>query len=254
MSYQFSTIKCVLHKLTLLLWFISPQVHAEILSFGLDLSEGGRLTPKAVGQFEMYMAQQDCELKIVAANKPDTTQLYFSPLERITAPLHQQKLLSISTLNNEPLTITILVKSSTGINDLSSLKNQRVAIISHSSYVGGVMAKNILSQSIGDLEDEKVYETRDYFGALSLLLHGDVFTAAIPGPLARQWKDHNKLSIIAESQGFSTGGLFIASDIEKSKKTLCMTAFSSLKRKSRRDRKMNIFPSWAVGFKATRNL
>ena len=251
MTYQISALKQTFFKLPLLLyWLISSPVYADALSFGLDLSEGGRLTPKAVSQFETYMAQQDCELKIEATNKPDITKLYFSPLISAVDLLNKQKILSISTLNSEPLTITILVKSSTGVDNLSSLQGKRLAIISHYSYIGGTTAKDILAQSGIKLEEKKVYETGNYFGAMSLLLHGDVFSAAIPGPLARQWKDHNKLSIVAESQGFSTGGLFIASDIDKSKKALCIAAFSSLKKKNRRDKRMNIFPSWAAGFKA----
>jgi len=84
---------------------------------------------------------------------------------------------------------------------------------------------------------------------MSLLLHGDVFIAAIPGPLARQWKEHNKLSIIAESAPFQLGELLINESMSRNQRESCTQAFLSLSKTNRRDKKMDIFPAWLMGFK-----
>ncbi len=243
-------VTVIMKRLLALCLLTCFQAYAEPLSLGLDLKEGGRLTPKAVSQFERYMALQDCELKIETdSQKISKSDLYFSALDLPPLLPSHNKVLSASILNNEPLTITILVKSSTGISDLSSLQGERLAIISYISHVGGIKATTLLTASGLDLNKGKIYQTGNYLGAMSLLLHGDVFMAAIPGPLARQWLKHNELTIIAESEPTETGGLFIKPLIGQARKASCITAFKSLKKEHRRDKKMVIFPSWLTGFK-----
>lgn len=225
------------------------------LDFQLDMSEGGRLTAKSISQFESYMTEQGCDLEVNTQAKQgneNSPDLYFSALSHIynnkgiQPPL--TKALSVATINNEPLTITILIKSSTNVDDISSLTGERLAIISHNSYLGGLHAKDLLSKFGASLDKQKIYETGNYFGAMSLLLHGDVFIAAIPGPLARQWKTYNKLSIITESEPLESGGMFIKPSVPQTIRSLCIAAFTSLKKEHRRDKKMDIFPSWLGGF------
>ena len=62
------------------------------------------------------------------------------------------------SLGAYPLTITILVKSSTGISDLSSLQGERLAIISYISHVGGIKATTLLTASGLDLNKGKILE------------------------------------------------------------------------------------------------
>jgi hypothetical protein len=237
---------------------VIPYTYSAPLSFGIDLTEGGRLTKKAITQFESYMKRQGCYLKIEPQVKPTTksaSDFYFSALDPTLNQDEQlflqdkDRVLTASTLNNEPLTITILIKSSTNIENLSSLKNERLAIISHSAHLGGRQAKRLLAESGVSLDIGKIYETGNYFGALSLLLHGDVFIAAIPGPLARHWKTYNKLSIIAESSAFNLGGVFSKPSLPQAIKSVCIQAFRSIKKEHRRDKKMDVFPSWLARFK-----
>lgn len=251
----FETVS-LLHKpfLTLPVFILcvlmSFQTSARPLQMGLNLSEGGVLTIKAISKFEKYMSLQSCEIKInTTKEEMNKHDIYFVPLELPKVPLGFNQALSIRVMNNEPLTSAILIKSSTGISELSSVQSERLAIISHSSYVGAEVPKKMLLQSGIQLDKKKIYSTKSYIGALSLLLHGDVFIAAIPGPLARQWLTHNKLSIITESERFRVGGLLFNTAIPKKQKESCMTAFENLKKDNRRDRKMNIFPEWLEGFK-----
>lgn len=234
----------------------SYQAYSTPLNFGLDLTEGGRLSSKATTQFEKHMAEQNCELTIVDETSLslesldfESLDLYFSVVEAGLAPTHFLPALIARTINDEPLTITILIKSSTNIDTLVSIQGERLGIISHKSFLGGEQAKRLLTDAGIRLHNSKIYQTENYFGAISLLLHGDVFIAAIPGPLASQWKEHNKLSIIAESKPFQLGELFINTSVTKSQRESCTQAFLSLSKANRRDKKMDIFPAWLAGFK-----
>jgi len=229
----------------------SYQAYSTPLNFGLDLTEGGRLSSKATTQFEKHMAEQNCELTIVdeTSLSLESLDLYFSVAEAGLAPTHLLPALTARTINDEPLTITILIKSSTNIDTLVSIQGERLGIISHKSFLGGEQAKRLLTDAGIRLHNSKIYQTENYFGAISLLLHGDVFIAAIPGPLASQWKEHNKLSIIAESKPFQLGELFINTSVTKSQRESCTQAFLSLSKANRRDKKMDIFPAWLAGFK-----
>ncbi len=232
---------------------INSLAYAAPFSFALDLSEGGRLSSKAVSQFEKHMVEQGCELAIVDESNRDlesltNVDLYFSVAVAGSTSTQLLPVLKAKTINDEPLTITILIKSSTSIDTLASLQGERLGIISHTSFLGGEQAKRLLTNSDINLDNSKIYQTGNYLGAMSLLLHGDVFIAAIPGPLARQWKEHNKLSIIAESEPFQLGELLINTSLTKSQRESCTQAFLSLSKANRKDRKMNIFPAWLVGF------
>ena len=232
----------------------NSQAYAAPLSFALDLTEGGRLSSKAISQFEKHMAKQGCELAIVAESSQDLESLenvdmYFSVDSAELRSTHLMPALIAKTINNEPLTVTILIKTSTNIDTLASLQGERLAIISHNSFLGGEQAKQLLTDSGISLDNSKTYETGNYFGAMSLLLHGDVFIAAIPGPLARQWKEHNKLSIIAESAPFQLGELFINKSMTERQRRSCTQAFLSLSKTNRRDKKLDVFPAWLAGFR-----
>jgi len=227
---------------------VSIQAFAAPLSLSLDLTEGGRLSPKAISQFEQYMAQQECEIKVLT-KKTIESDVYFSAQLNSTQSLPSYiRRMKAFTIDNRPLTMSILVKSSTNLEDLSSVQGERLAIMSHDSYLGGVLSKKLLTDIGIKLIPAKVYETGNYFGAVSLLLHGDVFIAAIPGPLARKWQGHNKLSIIAESAAASLGELLFKPSLPESKIESCIKGFSTLTKINRRDKKMKIFPSWLGGF------
>jgi len=250
--------KTLLFKLGFLMTSLlaSYQAYSTPLNFGLDLTEGGRLSSKATTQFEKHMAEQNCELTIVdetslslESSDFESLDLYFSVVEAGLAPTHFLPALIARTINDEPLTITILIKSSTNIDTLVSIQGERLGIISHKSFLGGEQAKRLLTDAGIRLHNSKIYQTENYFGAISLLLHGDVFIAAIPGPLAKKWKEHNKLSIIAESKPFQLGELFINTSVTKSQRESCTQAFLSLSKANRRDKKMDIFPAWLAGFK-----
>ncbi len=231
--------------------FVASSQAFAALSLSLDLTEGGRLRPKAISQFEKYMTQQACEIKVLTKNALES-DIYFSAQLNSPQSLPSYKpLMKAYAIDNHPLTMSILVKSSTNLEDLSSVQGERLAIMSHNSYLGGDLGKKLLTDAGIRLIADKIYETGNYFGAMSLLLHGDVFIAAIPGPIARRWQGHNKLSIIAESEVLSLGELLFKPSIPEPMIERCIKAFSSLSKIDHRDKKMSIFPAWLAGFQVS---
>lgn len=252
--------------LALICALLSPRALAETkLSFSLSDSEGGQLRKRSISRFENYLDQQNCAIKISPA-----TSTLISPSSLINADILFSAELPLTTLelkqqgyqplnraliaNNQALTMTLMIKKSTGIEDLSSLTGERLGIVSQDSFIGGKIAKQLLADAGVVLKQDDIYETGSYLGAMSMLLHGDVFFAAIPGPLARQWKDYNKLNIIAESSAFELGIIYIKSELPESTKHACQQAFNNLSKKvpsgKAKNKKMIIFPSWVVGFKS----
>ena len=240
----------------LLTGLFSTHALAEPLTFSVDEYEDGRLTPTSVAQFEHYMAINHCAIRLVKQpqlkDQPPSSDLFFSARPNTLIAHQHEHYEAINTAiyqDNQPLTIAILIKSSTAVNDLTSMQGERLAIISDQSFLGGKQAKALLADAGIVLAGKNIIETGSYLGAMSLLLHGDVFIAAIPGALARRWQNHNKLSIIAESAPFKLGVILINSALSNAQKDHCRSAFSLLNKANRRDKKLNVFPSWLMGFK-----
>jgi len=231
--------------------FMASSQAFAALTLGLDLTEGGRLSSTAISQFEKYMTQQACEIKVLTKNVIESDIYFSAQLNNPKRLLSYHSLMKANAIDNRPLTMSILIKSSTNLEDLSSVQGERLAIISHNSYLGGDLGKKLLTDAGIKLITDKIYETGDYFGAMSLLLHGDVFIAAIPGPLAKKWQIHNKLTIIAESEVLYLGELLFKPSIPEPMIERCIKAFSSLAKVDRRDKKMSIFPAWLGGFQVS---
>ncbi len=87
------------------------------------------------------MATTGCPAKVSISNK--SADIYFSAQPPINPSILTEGFKIINsalTHNQNPLTIAILIKSKTAIKDLSSLQGERLAIISHNSYIGGEQA------------------------------------------------------------------------------------------------------------------
>lgn len=242
---------------------LSSQRQENAITFAIELQEGGRLTNKAVSLFESYMERQSCSVIVIEQphRKPHSKQqpdLLFSVKQTETNPDSEaddnpfpnyEPFLIARTINDEPLTITLMTKSSANINDITSLQGERFAVLSQDAFLGGKLAIELLAKSGVDPSSNTLYQTGNYLGSISLLLHGDVFFAAIPGPLARLWKGSNKLSIIAESSDFQLGQLLIKKGMKNELRKNCQQALLKLKPSHKRDKKMAIFPAWFAGFK-----
>ncbi len=244
--------KCSLFILSLSLVF-SMNVGSDTLPFMLMPEEGGSQASKARRSFEMYMAESGCKVKVIFINKSiKESDMYFSAKpSSISQDDHKQydRLVKIKTYNNIPLTSTVLIKSSTGISDLKSTRGERLSVVFKGSYLGWGEIQNLYSNAGIKLDERDVYEAGSYEGVIALLLHGDVFVAGLPGPLAKRWAIANNLTIIAESEEISVGDVWIRKQLTDDKKQACKKSLVSLQRTNRRDKRMSIFPAWVEGFK-----
>jgi len=231
----------------------SMGVSSEPLSFKLMVGEGGAQSSKAKLSFEAYMSESDCDVKVsFVKDDINGSSLSFSAKPLLGMLIDEKKyepLVQVRTYKNYPLTSAVLVKASTGIKDLNSIEGERLSVISKSSYLGWERIQKLYSEANTELVNKDIYETGGYEGAIALLLHGDVFSAALPGPLARRWLTANKLIIVAESDELNIGEIRVKKALSEVKKHACKKALISLERANRRDKRMSIFPAWVEGFK-----
>jgi ABC-type phosphate/phosphonate transport system substrate-binding protein len=237
----------------------SMGVCSEPLPFMLMTGEGGAQSPKAKLSFEAHMAESDCSVKVSFVNntvKGSALSFSAKPLSNnlIDKGVDEDKneyesLAQIRTYKNYPLTSAVLVKASTGISDLKSIEGERLSVISKTSYLGWEVIQGLYHDASTEIDGKDIYETGGYEGAIALLLHGDVFSAALPGPLARRWLTANMLTIVAESDVLNIGEVWVKKELSEVQKKLCRKALISLERTTRRDKRMSIFPAWVEGFK-----
>lgn len=231
---------------------ISHAAVANTLTFSLPAGEGGSDSKRAISSFEHYMADNNCASKIVFSSDEIAADIYFSTAPPLppTEQQHEYSVLARATsYNNQPLTTAILIKSSTGISNLASVENERLSIISKTSYLGWQEVKKLYQNAGVAIDPGDLYITGTYEGAIALLLHGDVFVAALPGPMARRWATANALSIIAESKPLDIGHVWVSRKLPASKAHTCREALLALKRSNRRDKRLTVFPGWVEGFR-----
>lgn len=233
----------------------SIGVCSEPLPFLLITGEGGAQSSKAKLSFEAHMAENDCSVKVSFVNNTVTgSVLNFSAKPPSNNLIDEDKndyeiLVQIRTYKNYPLTSALLVKASTGISDLKSIEGERLSIVSTSSYLGWEVIQGLYHGASTEIDDKDIYEAGGYEGVIALLLHGDVFSAALPGPLARRWLTANRLTIVAESDELDIGEVLVKKELSEVQKQDCRKALISLERTTRRDKRMSIFPAWVEGFK-----
>lgn len=232
---------------------MSMGVESQPLTFGLKNGEGGHQTGRAVDAFEGHMAENGCEVKVLFSDeRVGNGAIYFSaspPEKHENKSQSYERLADIRTYQDYPLSTAVLIKASTGITDLKSAAGERLSVVSDVSYIGWEVVQQLYSDAGVTINSDNVYLTEFYEGAITLLLHGDVFAAAVPGPLARRWAKPNGLNIVAESEVLDVGAVWINGSIERSQRAQCRNALLGLKRTTRRDKRMNIFPAWVEGFK-----
>ena len=181
-------------------------------------------------------------------SSPRSSSPQLSLKQELQEDLLYEPLVVVRTWQDYPLTSTVLVKSSTGLTNLTGLKGQRIAYISEGAYMGRLVAEKLLSDASVQPRGNSIYLTGGYEGSMTMLLHGDVFAAVIAGPLANRWAKANDLTIVVESEPLDIGYLWIKASLPEDINTVCRNAMLSLQRESRRDKRMKVFPLWVEGF------
>ncbi len=219
-------------------------------TFWLNHHEGGSIKARHQDALARWFQREHCPLKIeLGVGKKKDAAFLFDVREKKSNEF-SRLWLRARTDDPSPLTVHWLVKSSLFLEDLSSLKGERVALFDEQSLSGYQLPMRLLLKSGVSAKDISVYGVSEYQGAMALLLHGDVMAAAFPSPLMSRWSDKNSLVSLGISDVTLISGIWLMSELNKETKKACKKAFLKLSRNSRRDQKMRVFPEWLIGFEA----
>jgi len=239
--------------------FYSPlAINADpAMTFYIDGSEGGEQSARRIVQLKTYFADNNCVINnIILGKGPAPTadaDLFFSPLKQTgpdqSRPAQFKKLLNIKTVDDIPLSSSVMVKASTGIKDLKSLDGVRMGFLSADSLIGYQMPKELFKAAGVTHDPAKITFTDTNFAAITLLMHQDIFSSVIATPVAVGWAKTNDLLIVASTEIVETGGIWAKSNIADEKLNSCTKALSQLNRSDRNLKKLlSIFPYWLDGF------
>lgn len=236
----------------------NPLDSPSDLSFGLSLyintQEGGDISDRRLSDLRNYFNKSRCNIQKVAAGDNSVAgaaaDIVFMPLSQ-DAAIPFQKVFNLGVVGDQPLSASLLVRSSTGIRDITELADVRIAFLSPGSVTGFRLQEALLDDAGVTLQKDLVTFTHSHLGAMSLLLHKDVFAAGVATPLAKKWAKANDLAIVAESQSVVVGGLWMKSTIADEQRENCKRSLKNLF-ENKRDRKVKsltkIFPAWVAGF------
>ncbi len=239
--------------IVLFLMFVSVSSYSQpSLRMYITTQEGANISPRTIANLISYLNQTHCYIdNVIASNGPlflNNEALFFSAIETKT-PTGYQKLLSVKVINNEELSSSVLVRASTGVNELKSLDDIHLAVMSDKSILGNVLALKLLVDAGVNISKEKTIVTDNNLASVSLLMHKDVFAAAIATPLANKWAEANSLHIIAQSEKVIPGGIWAHQDIDRDMLKACRKAFSSIRRDTRiGNKQLALFPAWVDSF------
>ncbi|GGC60971.1 PhnD/SsuA/transferrin family substrate-binding protein [Marinobacter halophilus] len=223
------------------------------LGFSVPQGEGGSISLRARQAFEHHMKESECPVRVESrAQNDEAGEIVFSVMPASAPYAAGQPVtarLTARTYENTPLTATVLVKASTGVNSLESLEGERLALVSKTSVLGFVPVRELFADAGVDFNEGQLFITGSYEGAITLLLHGDVFAAALPAPLSARWAKANGLSMVAQSLTPLAGYVTISDSLAESRRQACVKALQSLERSSARDKRMDVFPVWVEGFR-----
>lgn len=236
---------------------VAAMVHVEAAAIGefkfsVPQGEGGSMSPRARQAFEQHMKESECPVRVESrAQNDEAAEIVFSVMPASAAKAAAQSTtyhLAARTYENTPLTVTVLVKANTGINSLESLEGERLALVSKTSVLGFEPVRELFADAGVDFNQNPLFITGSYEGVATLLLHGDVFAAALPAPLSARWAETNELSVVAQSLTPLAGYVTISDSVAVERRQACIKALQTLERTSPRDNRMDVFPLWVEGF------
>lgn len=202
---------------------------------------------------EAWLGTYHCALSAVPSsrselaleNNPPPLHFNVYPSENIPGGL--TLLARATTRDNTPLGTAWLIKSSTGITDIKRIENEHIAIGPEGAFLGREEPLRLLREAKVKVDTLTPFVSREYQGMMVLLLHGDVFSAAVPTPLAQAWAPANNLTVMLQSTQHYTGGIWGPENLSQNP---CIQAFFELKKSGFKDSRFTLFPEWLTGFQA----
>ena len=235
-------------------WFFltNTALANEQLSLYIETTEGSEPSKRRADKLKKYFHLKQCPIQKISygnqAAASTNSDFIFIPLQ---PPLPDRfvKLADINIVNGEKLSASIVVRKSTAIKDVSNLDGIYIAFLSPDSVTGYKLQQRIFKDA-GVAHDEKkiTYALRNV-AAVALLLHKDVFAAAIATPLAKKWAKLNGLLIVATSEEVEAGGLWVNQSVSTELIENCSKAFGQLSKKGINNKYlMKFFPAWVESF------
>ena len=239
--------------------FTSVSYSDNQLSLYFDDTEGGQISSKRFIKLKKHLNKSGCSVNQVIRASELTSErvladVIFIPLKASTTSTSFDSLLYTeelknSVVNSEPLTVSILVRGSTGISNLASLDGVKFAFVSPNSLLGYQIPNQLLRESGVKTSNNNITFTGTSLGSISLLLHKDVFATVIPTPLAISWAKANDLTVVAKTKAVEAGSVWFKKSMNKKHMKVCKKVFTQLHRNKSNKRLAKLFPQWLNGFK-----
>lgn len=222
----------------------------------IDTSEGGSSSPRLTRQLALYLVDEGCPMEVsVGDTEPDKAfSAYFRALSGAADQANfigNAKLKAAAVLEfGNYSQAAILVRASTGISSVTSLGSVHMAFVNQKSITGYLDQQEILRQADVEIDTARQIFTDSHIGALSLLMHGDVFAAGVDVEIADKWAQHNGLKTIARGPARTPGGLYVSKDIDPAILKACVNALTGLNRDQKPGKSLlKLFPDWLTGFR-----
>lgn len=216
-------------------------------------NEGSESSKTRLTALKNYLGEKGCFLEqIETANQlpePLLHSLVFFPLKPKAHPGYSP-LAKLAVLNNQSLSTSILVRESTGVENLAQLADMHLGFLTKDSVLGYELPKHMLQKAGVELKnDNKIVLSETNASAMVLLLHGDVFASVLATPLVDKWATVNGLKAIAQSEALEPGGVYIFSSENQQFRQACSNAFQNLNPNNPQHRSLfKLFPAWVDGF------
>ncbi len=198
-----------------------------------------------------WLQAYDCAVRILPSSGPRpatpgaSSELFFATYSAAAPPQGLTLLVPVLTRGETPLGVAWLIKASTGITDPKSIEKERIAIGPEHAFLSRTEPLRLLEEADVDLNTLTQYVSQEYQGMMVLLLHGDVFAAAVPTPLALPWASANDLHVLLKTSDAYLSGIW---GVPAAEHAPCVQALSRLKKEGRKDPRFALFPEWVTGF------
>ena len=234
-------------KLLIFLILLTPTLSfSKNITISINHDDGGKTSQSHLANFLDALQASGCHA-ITHEDSNLPVQLLFDPAPHPHAlKSHPDyELIAIAkTLNGDTeIRSAIVVRASSGLSELDSLKESWFAFTSKNSWSGYLLSLKLLNEANIDETNSHFYFTGNHIGSAAALNHNDVQAAIIAEPLARRWADHNQWYIVAVTEAIETGGWWIHKSVSSDVKLLCTSALTQLKKSQHK-----VMPAWVDGF------
>ena len=246
-SRLYLPISLVLLLLPFYLLFNEAVADSGPVTVSIDHDDGGRTSDSYMDDLLAALNKNGCKAVLNHNKGINNAQLLFDsrPVSITKKDRANYRLIAQAKTLEGKFSVrgAFLVHASTGIENLITLQGEQIAFIGKKSWSGYHMPmKSLQAAGVKEQMNTFFYVT-NHVGAISMLLHRDVFATVTAAPLARRWAEANDLSIVALTDAVETGGWWMHRNISKDQIKSCSTALSKLE-----PSQLKALPAWISGF------